>query len=119
MSHFAKIVNDQVVEVICAEQDFIDNLASSTGEVWIQTSYNTRAGLHLNGGIPLRKNFASVGFSYRSDLDAFIPPQPFDAWILNTDTCVWEPPFPPPDDGKIYDWDGSINNWVDFGFNTD
>lgn len=113
MSHFAKVIdNYQVVAVIVAEQDYIDSLPPEPGVRWIQTSYNTQAGQHKLGGVPLRKNYAAPGFTYREDLDAFVPPRPFDAWIFNADTCQWDPPFPSPADGNMYYWDGAINDWV-------
>jgi hypothetical protein len=112
MSHFAKIVDDKVVEVIVADQEFIDSLPVKDGIQWIQTSYNTMAGQHKLGGTPLRKNFAGVGYTYDKQRDAFIPPQPYDAFELNEDTCQWEPPFPPPQDDNMYQWNGRINNWV-------
>ena len=116
MSHFAKVRNNIVEEVIVAEQDFIDSLPEEPGVRWIQTSYNTRGGEHCLGGTPLRKNFASSGFTYSDIRDAFIPPRPFDAWILNETTCLWEPPFLPPQDGKLYMWDGTTNQWQEWTY---
>ena len=111
MSHFAKIdENNIVTEVIVAEQDFINTLPDSSS--WIQTSYNTQGGLHLNNGTPLRKNFAGVGYVYDSVMDAFIPPKLFASWLLNKTTCQWEAPIPYPNDGKDYIWDETKKNWV-------
>ncbi len=98
MSHFAKIENDKVVQVIVAEQEFVD---SQPGE-WIQTSYNTRGAEHPEGR-PLRKNYAGIGYIYDREKDAFIEPQPFSSWILNEETCLWEPPVPRPEDEQLYD----------------
>jgi hypothetical protein len=109
MSHFAEIVDGVVTQVIVAEQDFIDTL---DGE-WVQTSYNTEAGLHKLGGTPLRKNYAGIGYTYDRKRDAFIPPKPFDSWLLNEDTCFWEAPIPMPTDAKNYKWDNITNNWVE------
>lgn len=92
MAHWAKIENDIVTKVIVAEEDFIQTLE---GE-WIQTSYNTRGGVHINGKTPLRKNFAGIGWIYDREKDAFYQPQPYPSWILNEDKCVWEPPIPYP-----------------------
>jgi hypothetical protein len=92
MSHFAKIENNIVTQVIVAEQDFIDTGILGDPSQWIQTSYNTRGGVHLNGGTPLRKNYAGIGYTYDSVLDAFIPPKPHASWLLNEDTCQWHPP---------------------------
>ena len=99
MTHFAKIENDKVVQVIVAEQEFID---SQPGE-WIQTSFNTRGGEHPEGR-PLRKNYAGIGYIYDREKDAFIEPQPFSSWILNEETCLWEPPVPRPEDDQLYFW---------------
>ena len=112
MSHFAKVNAQGVVEqVIVAEQDFIDTLPDATS--WVQTSYNTRGGVHLLGGTPLRKNFAHPGCLYNMQLDAFIPPKPFASWTLNTETCLWESPTPLPEDGKAYVWDEPTTSWIE------
>lgn len=86
MSHFAKIENGVVTQVIVAEQDVIDSGLFGTG--WVQTSYNTQGGQHPEGR-PLRKNYAGVGFTYDSNRDAFIPPKPEGSWILDEETCLW------------------------------
>jgi hypothetical protein len=114
MSHFAQIdENNIVTNVIVAEQDFIDSGAVGDPASWIQTSYNTHSGVHTLGGTPLRKNYAGIGFTYDSERDAFIPPKPFESWILNEGTCQYEAPTPKPDDGKIYDWDEATTSWVE------
>ena len=105
MSHFAKIENNIVTEVIVAEQDFIDTLDGT----WVQTSYNTRGGVHLLGGTPLRKNYAGIGDTYDADRDAFISPQPFNSWTLNEDTCLWEAPISYPADNQKYSWDEDVH----------
>jgi len=109
MAHFAKIENDTVVEVIVADQEFID---LQEGE-WVQTSYNTKNGAHTQGGTPFRKNFAAIGFVYDRQLDAFIQPKPFDSWVLNVDECQWYPPTPMPTDGKLYQWNEKSLSWVE------
>jgi hypothetical protein len=112
MSHFAQIdENNIVIQVIVAEQDFIDTGLVGDPFRWIQTSYNTRAGVHALGGTPLRKNYAGIGYSYDATRDAFIPPKPFDSWVLNDDTCLWEAPIPMPEDGKIYGWNELGRVW--------
>jgi hypothetical protein len=116
MSHFARVNAHGIVEqVIVAEQDFIDTLPDATS--WVQTSYNTHGGKHALGGIPLRKNYAGVGFKFDSQRDAFIPPQPFQSWTLNEDTCLWDAPIPMPENGKRYAWDESILNWTELKMN--
>ena len=111
MSHFAKVENGIVTQVIVAEQDVIDSGLFGTG--WVQTSYNTYGGTHKNGGTPMRKNYAGVGYTYDSGRDAFIPPQPFASWGLNETTCLWDAPTPYPTDGKPYRWDESTTSWIE------
>jgi hypothetical protein len=114
MSHFARITAQGIVEqVIVAEQDFIDTLSDKTS--WVQTSYNTRGGVHLLGGTPLRKNYAGVGYTYDSVRDAFIPPKPYASWVLNEETCLWDAPTTYPTDGKTYNWDENTQQWAEIG----
>ena len=119
MAHFAEVdENNIVTRVIVAEQDFIDSGAVGDSSNWIQTSYNTKGGIHYapnsyepDGGIALRKNYAGVGFIYDSDRDAFYTSQPYPSWSLNEDTCLWESPVPYPDDDKMYRWNEDNQNW--------
>ena len=111
MAHFAKVENDIVTQVIVADQEVIDSGAFGDPKSWIQTSYNTFGGIHRSGGTPLRKNYAGVGYTYRRDIDAFVPPKPFDSWILNKETGLWIPPIDRPNDDKYYIWDEDIKNW--------
>ena len=121
MSHFAEINNENIVQrVIAAEQDFIDSGAVGDANNWIQTSYNTRGGVHYapnsntpDGGIALRKNYAGIGYTYDKERDAFISYQPFPSWTLDEDSCIWNPPVAHPMDGKgPYHWDEDVGNWV-------
>jgi hypothetical protein len=111
MSHFAKVKDGIVTKVIVAEQEFINNLVEEEPGEWIQTSYNTRGGVHLLGGTPLRKNYAGVGFTYDVDKDAFIPPKPYPSWTLNETTCLWECPVAYPTDGQKYIWNEETTSW--------
>jgi hypothetical protein len=113
MSHFAKVNNGVVEQVIVAEPEFFETFVDSSPGQWIQTSYNTHGGVHKNGGTPLRKNFAGIGFTYDAVKDAFIPPKPFNSWTLNEDTCLWDAPTPMPQDGKAYNWDEATTSWVE------
>lgn len=97
MSHYAEVINGIVQRVIVAEQEFIDSGAVGDPSNWVQTSYNTKGGVHLAGGIPLRKNYAGKGYVYDSVRDAFIPPSPFPSWVLDEVSCTWIPPQPKPD----------------------
>lgn len=117
MAHFAKIQDGIVTQVIVAEQGFVNAL----GGQWVQTSYNTRGGVHYDPatGAPssdqskaLRKNYAGIGFTYDAQRDAFIPPKAYPSWTLNEQTCLWEPPVPVPQDGNVYVWDEGSAFWV-------
>jgi hypothetical protein len=121
MAHFVKLgIGSKVVQgvvvhndVATSEQagiDFLNNLYK-TNDVWKQTSYNTHGGEHKLGGTPFRKNFAGIGFKYDQTRDAFIPPQPYNSWTLNEDTCLWEAPTAYPDDGKFYTWNEQTTSW--------
>ena len=126
MASFAKIgLNNKVIEVQSVANEVlhdsngveqeaigIDFLTKLTGwAIWKQTSYNTNGGVHSYGGIPLRKNHASIGMTYDEDRDAFIPKKPFNSWILNEDTCRWEAHVAKPDDDQDYNWNETIKNW--------
>lgn len=119
MSHFAQINSDNIVtQVIVIEQQTLNSGLWGDPNSWIQTSYNTRGGVHYgadgqpDGGVALRKNYAGVGFTYDRGRDAFIPPQPFPSWVLNEDTCLWSAPVPYPTDGQQYTWDEATLNWL-------
>ena len=116
MSSYAKINNGIVEKVIVAEAEFFDTFVDDTPGIWIQTSYNTRGGVHYepDSNTPssdqskaLRKNHAGIGYTYDETKDAFIPPQQFSSWTLNNTTCLWEPPISKPTDGADYKWDES------------
>jgi hypothetical protein len=111
MGHFAKIVDGRVTQVIVAEPDFFATFVDSSPGEWIQTSYNTRGGVHQLGGTPLRKNYAGIGFTYDRQRDAFIPPQLYPSWTLNEDTCLWEAPILKPSDNKTYEWNEETLTW--------
>ncbi len=128
MAHFCKLGKGNIVErvevvsndVATTEQagmDFLNNLYGSR-DVWKQTSYNTYRGEHKLGGTPFRKNYAGVGYTYDQTRDAFIPPKPFNSWILNETTCVWEAPVTRPEiteqqlqDGSKYVWNEENQTW--------
>ena len=123
MSHFAHINNEQIVcSVIVISQETLDaaggwrcpecRLFGAVSE-WVQTSYNTKRGEHVLGGTPLRKNYAGVGYSYDKERDAFIPPKPFESWVLDEETCVYVAPTPCPKDGKGYMWKEEARAWVE------
>jgi hypothetical protein len=113
MSHFAKVRDGVVVQVIVAEPEFFETFVDSSPGTWLQTSYNTYGGQHNLGGTQLRKNYAGIGFTYDNVRDAFIPPKPFESWVLNEETCLWESPIAMPDDGKYYNWNEEQLNWVE------
>ena len=131
MASFAKIgLNGKVIEVQSVvnevlkdlngvEQEaigvqFLKNLYNEPNAIWKQTSYNTIGGVHKLGGIPLRKNHAGIGYTYDETKDAFIPPKPFNSWILNEDTFLWNSPIPMPNDASIdrkYTWNEFTLSW--------
>ena len=126
MASFAKIgLNSKVIEVLSVNNEVlkdsngieqevngIDFLTKLTGyPVWKQTSYNTHGGVHSSGGTPLRKNHAGIGYTYDEDRDAFIHKKPFNSWILNEDTCLWESPIPYPQDNNKYNWNEQNQSW--------
>jgi hypothetical protein len=111
MSHFAKVVDGIVTQVIVAEPEFFQTFVDSSPGEWSQTSYNTHGGQHRNGGTPLRKNYAGIGYSYDRTKDAFIPPKPYPSWVLNEETCLWGAPTPMPTDDKFYEWDETTTSW--------
>jgi hypothetical protein len=112
MGHYAKVLNGTVIQVIVAEPEFFETFIDSSPGEWIQTSYNTFGGQHKFGDTPLRKNYAGIGFTYDREKDAFIPPQPYNSWTLNEDTCLWEAPTPYPTDGKSYKWSEDTQQWI-------
>jgi len=126
MASFAKIgLNSKVIEILSVvnevlhdsngvEQESIgiDFLTKLTGyPLWKQTSYNTVGGVHNNNGIPFRKNHAGIGYTYDENRDAFIPKKPYNSWILNEDTCLWESPIPYPQDNNRYNWNEQNQSW--------
>ena len=114
MAHFAQIdENNIVLRVLVIEQETIDTGLFGDPKSFIQTSYNTIGGIHLLGGTPLRKNFATIGYTYDKERDAFIPTKDYDSWTLNEETCRWEPPTPMPVDDKLYDWNEETLSWVE------
>ncbi len=126
MASFAKIgLNSKVIEVLSVKNEVlkdsngveqevngIDFLTKLTGyPIWKQTSYNTVGGVHNNNGTPLRKNHASIGYTYDENRDAFIPKKPFNSWTLNENTCLWESPVNLPDNQNIYFWNELTLSW--------
>jgi len=127
MGHFAKVVNGTVTKVIVAEASFFDNFVDDSPGSWIQTSYNTRGGVHYeaNSNNPssdqskaLRGNYAGIGYTYDKSLDAFYSPQPYNSWTLDTGSFTWEAPVPYPTGDATgsytgaYQWDESTTSWI-------
>jgi hypothetical protein len=126
MASFAKIgLNNKVIEILSVNNEVlkdsngveqevigIDFLTKLTGwAIWKQTSYNTHGGVHNNNGTPLRKNHAGIGYTYDEDKDAFIPKKPFNSWVLNESTCLWNAPVAYPNDGELYSWNELTLSW--------
>ena len=132
MASFAKLNSENIVTTVISvvnevitnsngveqEQlgiDFLKTLYNEPNSVWVQTSYNTHGGVHNNGGIPFRKNHASIGYTYDENRDAFIPPKFYNSWVLNETTCLWNPPIPMPNDASIdkkYNWNEETQSWT-------
>jgi hypothetical protein len=120
MAHYAFLdANNIVTEVIVGKDENEDGIlwelhyGAFRNQVCKRTSYNTRGGVHTSGGIPYRKNYAGIGYTYDESRDAFIPPKPFNSWVLNETTCLWDAPTPMPEDGKPYRWDEDTTSWIE------
>jgi hypothetical protein len=116
MAHYAFLdENNIVTEVITGKEEgnfnWEQQYGSFRGQVCKRTSYNTIGGVHQLGGTPFRKNYAGIGYQYDQQKDAFIPPKPFNSWVLNETTCLWESPVAMPQDGNKYTWNEEIKNW--------
>jgi hypothetical protein len=123
MAHYAFIdENNVVVEVITGrnEDEVVDGISDweayyttkREGLRALRTSYNTIANRHTTGGVPFRGNYAGLGYLYNEELDAFIPPKPFESWVLDETTFLWGAPLPQPNDEKAYTWDESSQSWI-------
>ena len=112
MSHFAKVVDGKVTQVIVAEPEFFDTFVDSSPGTWLQTSYNTHGNQHPEGR-PLRGNYAGIGFTYDATNDVFYAPKPYPSWILNESTWLWKAPVDYPTDDKRYTWDEATTSWVE------
>ena len=121
MGYFAKVVSGKVTEVISAEAEFFDTFVDSSPGIWLQTSYNTRGGVHYvpdsNTPSPdqskaLRANYAGIGYIYDQANDVFYSPQPYPSWIISAPTWIWQPPVPYPSTGEPYAWDEATLSWV-------
>ena len=116
MAHYAFLdENNIVTEVITGKEEgnfnWEQQYGSFRGQLCKRTSYNTIGGVHQLGGTPFRKNYAGIGYSYDQQRDAFIPPKPFNSWVLNEDTCIWNAPVAKPEDDNIYSWNESTLTW--------
>jgi len=118
MAHYALLNYQNIVTKVCTgkNEDETDTNIELVyqhmfGQLCKRTSYNTRGGVHLNGGTPFRKNYAGIGYIYDETRDAFIPSQPFDSWVLNETSCLWEAPVAMPDDDQMYTWNEETTSW--------
>lgn len=119
MSHFAKVTDGKVTQVIVAEKEFFDTYVDTTPGEWIQTSYNTRGGVHYgqdgqpDGGVALRGNYAGIGYTYDRVNDVFYPASPFPSWTISGPDWTWKAPVAMPNDGKQYGWDEATTSWIE------
>ena len=118
MAHYAFLNMQNIVTEVIVGKDETDgptnwemHYGNFKEQVCKRTSYNTRGGVHINGGTPFRKNYAGIGYTYDETRDAFIPPKPFDSWALNEDSCLWEAPVAMPDDDQMYTWNEETTSW--------
>jgi hypothetical protein len=122
MAHYAFLDNNNIVtevitgrhenEVVEGIGDWEAHYSEVRGQRCLRTSYNTLGGQHLTGGTAFRMNYAGIGYTYDDERDAFIPPKPFESWVLNEDTCLWEAPVAYPEDGEAYTWDEEAGAWT-------
>ena len=119
MAHYAFLDENSIVtEVIVGKNEGEDGVnwevhyGNFRGQTCKRTSYNTSGGVHSGGGTPFRKNYAGIGYTYDLARDAFIPPKPYPSWLLDEDSCQWEPPVPYPNDGELYTWDEAAGEWT-------
>lgn len=118
MAHYAFLNMQNVVTEVIVGKDETDgptnwemHYGNFREQVCKRTSYNTRGGVHSEGGVPFRKNYAGIGYTYDESRDAFIPPKPYDSWTLNETSCLWEAPVAYPDDGQQYSWNEETTTW--------
>jgi len=118
MAHYAFLNMSNIVTEVIVGKDETDgptnweiHYGNFREQVCKRTSYNTRGGVHATGGTPFRKNYAGIGYTYDESRDAFIPPKPFDSWVLNEQSCLWEAPVAMPDDGQRYEWNEETTSW--------
>jgi hypothetical protein len=118
MAHYSFLNMQNIVTEVIVGKDETDgptnwemHYGNIREQVCKRTSYNTRGGVHSEGGTPFRKNYAGIGYTYDFARDAFIPPKPFDSWTLNENSCLWEAPVAMPDDGQQYTWNEETTSW--------
>jgi hypothetical protein len=131
MAHYAKVINELVVDVNTATQEWVDAQPKVWYINWVQTSYNIRGGVYYDATTNTphadqsliqetngrqRKNYAGIGYRYDTERDAFIPPTPYPSWKLNEDTCLWEAPISYPSDNKQYIWNEAAQEWTYTGY---
>lgn len=118
MAHYAFLDDNNIVtEVIVGKNEGEEGInwelkyGAFRNQVCKRTSYNTIGGVHVSGGTPFRKNYAGIGYTYDEQRDAFIPPKPYNSWVLNETSCLWDPPTPMPHDDKMYTWNEETISW--------
>ena len=118
MAHYSFLNMQNIVTEVIVGKDETDgptnwemHYGNIREQVCKRTSYNTSGGVHSEGGTPFRKNYAGIGYTYDFARDAFIPPKPFDSWVLDENSCLWEAPVAMPDDGQAYEWNEETTSW--------
>lgn len=124
MAHYAFLNENNVVTEVIVGIDETELIEGLEPEIWYgnfrgqtckRTSYNTQGGVHSYGGTPFRKNYAGIGYTYDEIRDAFISPKPYNSWILNEETCIYEAPIPYPNYDEVYIWDEDTLSWIKMG----
>jgi len=119
MAHYAKVLDGKVIGVIVADPSFFQTFVDNSPGAYIQTSYNTRGGVHYgqdgqpDGGVALRANYAGVGHTYDHEHDVFYAPQPFPSWTISAPNWIWQAPVAAPQNDKDYRWDETVQNWIE------
>lgn len=125
MSYFAKVLGREVLNIIVAEPSFFDTYVDTMPGEWVETSLGTYGNVHYgedgapDGKPPLRGNYAEIGGVYDPEFDVFYSKQPYPSWALSHETWLWLPPVPKPNDGALYNWDETNQEWVKAPENVD
>jgi hypothetical protein len=111
MAHYAFLDENSIVTEVIVGIDETELIEGKIPEVWYGEFRNQRC-VRTSYNANIRKNYAGIGYVYDEERDAFIPPKPFNSWLLNEETCQWESPVSYPEDNKYYLWDEESLSWI-------